>query len=69
VSGDDTRGTGRSVRVEVALPLSSVSGFLIADIVIIVLLYRAAALLERIADATDRLDKRDRHRKEGGAQT
>jgi hypothetical protein len=49
--------------------LSCVSGFLIADIVIIVLLYRATALLERIADAMDRLDKRERDRKDGGTQT
>jgi hypothetical protein len=43
--------------------LSSVSGFLIADVVFIVLLYRALTLLQRIADAIDRMDARDRDRK------
>jgi hypothetical protein len=42
--------------------LSSVSGFLIADVVIIVLLYRALVLLERIAAAIERMDARDRDR-------
>lgn len=48
--------------------LSGVSGFLIADIVIIVLLYRAVVLLERIADAIDRLVARDQDPKEKGFQ-
>jgi hypothetical protein len=44
--------------------LSSVSGFLVADIVIIVLLYRALVLLERIANATERLSARVGERKD-----
>jgi hypothetical protein len=40
--------------------LSSVSGFLIADVVLIVLLYRALILLERIADTLDRMAARNR---------
>jgi hypothetical protein len=48
--------------------LSSVSGFLIADIVTIVPLYRAVVLLERIADAIDRLVARDRDPKDKGFQ-